>query len=109
MTPKRSKVTGRFVKSGGTMRRNPAPQAKPHWNNADVKTYAARGPYRRVQSQLVYVKGTHPLDHDLYWRIVGWNANRDDETVLASGREDSHLMAAAAIRKALKPYNATSL
>lgn len=109
MTPKRSKVTGRFLKSSGTMRRNPAPQAKPNWNNADVKTYAARGAYRRVQSQLVYVKGGHPLDHDYYWRIVGWNANRDDEKVLDSGHATTYMTATNAIRQALKPYGATSL
>lgn len=68
MTPKRSKVTGRFVKSGRRVRRNP--EVKPHISRYTSYAAAHEASARRPGTQII-----HGDDHR-YWVVTNYDAAR---------------------------------
>lgn len=67
MTPKRSKVTGRFLKSGRTMRRNPV---KPHIMRYTSYAAAHEASARRPGTQIILG------DDRRYWVVTNYDAAR---------------------------------
>ena len=87
MTPKRSKTTGRFLKSSRRVRRNP--EVKPHISRFTSYAAAQEASARRPGTQVLM--GDHPY----YWVVTNYDAGR----LKKAGYESAGSLGLASLRR----------